>query len=69
MREDVRRLPWREHGERLLDQPSFVRGRGACAARGLIALKEVGARKAGLELLRQPYADALDVVRVTERWN
>src|SRR5882724_5037243 len=68
MREDVRRLPWREHGERLLGQPSFVLGRGACAERGLIAHKEVRALKAGLELLSQPTFDAPYTILVEELW-
>ena len=63
----VRRPPGGEHGQGTLDQPLVVRGREAGAARAMIALKEVGARKAGLELLRQPHADALDLVWVTQR--
>src|ERR687895_2964255 len=36
LREDVRRSPWREQGQRLPDQPSVVLGRGASAERGLM---------------------------------
>jgi hypothetical protein len=64
----VRRPPWREHGERLVDQPSFVLGRGSCAERGLIAHKEVRALKAGLELLSQPTFDAPYMILVKELW-
>ena len=68
MREDVRRPPWREHGERLVDQPSFVLGRGSCAERGLIAHKEVRALKAGLELLGQPTSDAPYIILAKMLW-
>src|SRR6266545_5846795 len=53
-RGDMRRPPGREYGERLVNQPSFMLGRGSCTEHSLIAHKEVRVLKAGLELLSQP---------------
>jgi hypothetical protein len=57
----VRRLPGGEHGQGALDQPLIVRGRESGAARAMITLMEVSARKAGLEPLRQPHGESAPV--------
>jgi hypothetical protein len=61
---DVRRPPGREHGERLVDQLLFVRGRRVGVQRVVIVEKDGHVLKAGVKLLCRPPFDTPDVMLV-----